>query len=143
MDPATVDAPPGAPAPGEATLPGTLHLFGFPEFPARVRVALHDPGARIHRALKALGICWGLAVASVLVPIAHFVLVPGFVLTGGWLFGRRMGETATVLGASGHCPRCDAAREFRADGPLKEHAKAQCPVCHNQFALTISRAESP
>jgi len=132
-----------APAPGSAPpeeLPGTLHLFGFPPQTARVRVARHDPPARTRRALKALGLCWGLAVVTVLVPIAHFVLVPGFFVLGIVLAVRRFGEATTVLGAFGHCPRCDAARDFIATGALRAEMRAQCPVCRNELALTVEGA---
>jgi hypothetical protein len=37
---------------------------------------------RLKRALKTLGISWGLAIVSVLIPLAHFILVPGFLLAG-------------------------------------------------------------
>src|SRR5512140_1627824 len=96
------DPAPAPPADASAEqIAGRMHLFGFPEFPVRVRVARHDPGQRTRRALKSLGIFWGLAVVSVLVPIAHFVLVPGFFVLGIVLFVRRTSEAASVLGASG------------------------------------------
>src|SRR5258708_5675775 len=111
--------------------PGTLHLFGFPDVPARVTVARHEAGDRTRRALKALGACWGLAVVSVIVPIAHFVLVPGFLALGVVLATRRARETASVRAVEGHCPRCNADRSFIASGPLRPGMKVQCPVCRN------------
>ncbi len=117
-----------------------MHLFGYPDFAVDVRAVRHDAGARARRTLAALGACWGLALVSVLVPIAHFVLVPGFFVIGIVLAVRRMGEAASVLGAAGPCPRCAAAREFVASGPLRAQGKAQCPVCRNEFALTIDPA---
>jgi len=122
------------------TLPGSLHLFCFPDAPARVSIVRHDPGARMRRALMALAACWGLGLVSVLVPIAHFVLVPGFFVLGIVLAAARAREAASVLGAAGRCPRCDAERAFIASGRLREESKAQCPACRNELSLTIESA---
>lgn len=130
------DATP-APAPATETLPGVMHLFGFADFPVEVRIVRRDARARMRRALKALGACWGLALVTVLVPIAHFVLVPGFFVLGIVLAAQRAGEAATVLGASGRCPRCDAEREFLASGRLRAETKAQCPACRNELSLSV------
>ena len=87
-------------------LTGELALFGFPKHSARVTVARHAPAARTQRALKALAICWGLALATILIPIAHFVLVPGFFIAGIVLGLRKLNEPATVTEVGGVCPRC-------------------------------------
>jgi len=120
--------------------PGTLHLFGFPDVPARVTVERHDSGERTRRALKALGACWGLALVSVIVPIAHFLLVPGFFVLGIVLALQRGREGASVRAVEGHCPRCNAERTFIASGALRSEMKAQCPVCRNELTLSIPPA---
>ena len=115
------------PTPASENLSGTLHLFGFPDVAAVVTIVRHDAGARMRRALRALGVCWGLAVASVLVPIAHFVLVPAFLALGILLAVRRGREAASIVAVSGRCPRCEAERAFIAGGRLCRESKAQCP----------------
>ena len=117
------------------TIAGTLHFFGFPRTAATVRVRRHDHGARLRRALVALAACWGLAVLCVLIPIAHFVLVPGFFLLGIALFVRRLGEGATIVAVQGTCPKCAAPRTFNASGRLQPQVKVQCPVCRNELDL--------
>jgi hypothetical protein len=119
---------------------GELHLFGFPKATARVTVARHDPATRGRRALKALAMLWGLALLTVLVPIAHFVLVPGFFVAGIVVGLRKLREPATVTGVSGLCPKCGEERTFEADGKLTATSKVTCPVCHNQPELTIDPA---
>jgi len=99
---------------------GTLHYFGFPDTAAQVAVVRHDPGARLRRGLLALAACWGLAALTVLVPIAHFVLVPGFFLLGIWLLVKRLGEDATIVSVAGDCPKCGERRGV----PLPELAEA-------------------
>jgi hypothetical protein len=123
--------------PPENEVQGTLHYFGFPDTPARVGVVRHDPGARLRRGLLALGACWGLAALTVLIPIAHFVLVPGFFLLGIFLLVKRLGEDATVTSVSGDCPKCGEPRTFIAGGRLKAGMKVQCPVCRNELDLTV------
>jgi hypothetical protein len=123
-------------------LPGTLHLFGFPDVPARVTIERHDKRARTGRALKALGACWGLAVVSVIVPIAHFVLVPGFLVLGIVLALQRGREAASVRAVEGHCPRCNAERTFIASGALRAEMRAQCPVCRNELSLALAPSET-
>ncbi len=119
---------------------GKLHYFGYPETAADVAYVRHDPTARTARASKALLLCWGLALLSILVPIAHFVLVPGFALMGIALFVKRMGEAATITGVEGVCPKCGEPRTFQGGGRLKPNVKVQCPVCRNELDLAVEGA---
>ena len=125
------------PLESEAQSAGTLHFFGFPDTTARVVVLRHDPGARLKRGLLALAACWGLAALTILVPIAHFVLVPGFFLLGIWLLVKRLGEDATIVSVEGECPKCGEPRSFVASGRLKPGMKVQCPVCRNELDLAV------
>ena len=127
----------------ETAQQGTLHYFGFPDRPARVAVVRHDPGQRLRRALLALGACWGLAALTILVPIAHFVLVPGFFVLGIVLFLKRMAEDATIAGVEGVCPKCGEERAFNASGRALPHVKVTCPVCRNELDLEVSAPSAP
>ena len=118
-------------------LEGKLRFFGYPATRGVVAVARHDPGARLRRGLLALAACWGLAAVTILVPIAHFVLVPGFFLLGIWLLVKRLGEDATIDSVSGDCPKCGEPRTFHASGRLKPEVKVQCPVCRNERELAV------
>jgi hypothetical protein len=123
------------------TLTGELHLFGFERTPALVHVVRHTPRARAHRALVVLGACWGTAAVTVLVPIAHFVLVPGFFIAGIVMAARRLREPTSVVGVAGVCPRCAAERKFDAGGRLRPAIRVSCPTCHNTLDLSIEPAE--
>ena len=118
-------------------LEGKLRFFGYPATRAVVAVARHDPGARLRRGLLALAACWALAAVTILVPIAHFVLVPGFFLLGIWLLVKRLGEDATIDSVSGDCPKCGEPRSFVASGRLEPDVKVQCPVCRNELELSV------
>ena len=116
---------------------GTLHAFGFPKTTVSVRIDRHDPGDRLKRGLMALAACWGLAAVAILVPIAHFVLVPGFFLLGIFLLVKRLGQAATIAAVRGPCPQCGVTGNFHAGGRLKPHTKVSCPSCHNELDLSI------
>lgn len=89
---------------------------------------------RIPRSFKALGITWGLALVSVLIPLLHFFLVP-LLLMGGpivcyWVFHQQQ----IILGGKGICPDCK--KEFkivraRVRWPLSDI----CNHCHAQVRI--------
>jgi hypothetical protein len=119
------------------TCPAALHFFGFPDTNAEIRVERHAQPDRVKRGLKALFACWGIAVLTVLIPIAHFVLVPAFLALGILLFTKRLREQASIVGLTGTCPRCQATGPFEASGRLRAHAKAQCGTCRNELDLAV------
>ena len=119
----------------------------------QVRLVLDDVGTaqlwactltarqRAMRALKLGGLMWGLAVASVFVPVAHFVLVPGFLLAGplaAWLAHRR---TETLLGGLVDCPKCGTRYDV-GGGALQWPTQGQCPSCRCVIRLQPVTADS-
>ncbi len=73
------------------------------------------------RAIKALLKFWLIAAVCVLIPIAHFLLVPGFFI-GGIIVASRRWKTD-------------------AEG---EDARGCCPACHNQITISLEKdAELP
>lgn len=123
-----------------ATCPGTLHFFGFTNTVARVGVERHAYAARFKRALLRLAACWGIGALCILIPIAHFVLVPAFAVLGIVLFFRALGERASIVSVEGSCPRCKSTRPFIAGGKLMTSSKVQCPECRNELDLGVDAA---
>lgn len=62
--------------------------------------------ARMKRALKAWGMCWGGAVVAVLIPGLHFVLVPGLLLAGLIVPVVVFQQESAILGGLSECPKC-------------------------------------
>ncbi len=58
------------------------------------------------RAWKALGLFWGLAIITVFIPLAHFFLVPGFLIAGPVVAYSRYRAKDVMESASGQCPTC-------------------------------------
>ncbi len=100
-----------------------------------------SPRERSLRALKMLAICWGLALVAVLMPVLHFVLVPGFLIVGpiaGWLAWRR---TESLMGGMVVCPKCSQSYDV-GDGGVQWPLQAQCTACRAVVSLSPTQAES-
>ena len=104
-----------------------------------VRYQRWPRGARMARAAKAWGACWGLAVVSVLLPAVHFLLVPAFVLAGPVVGVLRARQTSGVLGGEGTCPACGEQVRIGAHPdvwPLFD----VCPTCQSQVRVDKAAA---
>ena len=83
---------------------------------------------RFWSGLKFLARCWGLAIASILVPVLHFFLVPGFLIGGIAIFFIRFSRKDYIALAELNCPNCH--KTFRIENlsfnwPLRQ----ACPSC--------------
>lgn len=102
--------------------------------PATVSILEWSPRQRTIRAFKALGICWGLALFCVFIPVLHFILVPLFFLGGpiaAYVLYRR---EKTLLGGQGQCPNCQQPFSV-APGTLSWPYKDLCTGC--QTIITV------
>jgi len=124
----------------ERDVPVKLYIFGMPRQDGTARVRRRDAGERSARALRAGGLLLGLAVLSVFIPIAHFVLVPGFLLAAPFFAIRRLRERDSIVALSGTCPRCNAPRTFEAGGALRRDLRTTCAVC--SFAIDVEPEEA-
>ncbi len=89
---------------------------------------------RLRRALKALGISWGLAIVSVLIPLAHFILVPAFLLAGPFVAFRIYQVVSTIAGGTGNCPNCE--KEFTiVKASLKWPIHDLCSACQSSVVI--------
>lgn len=70
---------------------------------------------RVARAAKIMGIFWGLAVVTLFIPLAHFVLVPGFFIAGPIVAYSRYRITEIVDKANGECPTCHERLDVQLD----------------------------
>jgi hypothetical protein len=99
-----------------------------------VRIARHSGMTRLRRAMKTLALFWCLAIVSVFVPVAHFVLVPGLLLAGPIAALVVARQRNAVLGGHGVCPACGESLVIGAGSdawPLYEvcsHCRAQVRI---------------
>lgn len=121
----------------------SFELHGFaagPGFGSATLVA-YDRAARWRRALLGLGQWWGVALASVLIPVAHFVLVPSFVLFGIYTFAQRVGTAERATAVRGTCPDCGTEQEFEPAARWRTPQSVTCRHCHRGLTLTLPAAE--
>jgi hypothetical protein len=124
-------------------LPATLTVFGSPPTPATAKVLIQGPGQRFARTAAALGACWGLALVSVFIPVAHFILVPTFAISGIVIAILRAREDRRLLEVVGACPRCGAQQHFKAGGRFAEERNLDCPSCHSRLVVRAQADTGP
>jgi hypothetical protein len=91
------------------------------------------------RAGRTLAILWGLAILTIAVPIAHFVLVPGFLIAGPIAFLVIFNREDAILGGVGTCPDCQQTFDIaksKVEWPLKD----VCSHCYHHVTITKSEA---
>lgn len=96
---------------------------------------------RLQRALKWGGGCWGLAVASVFVPLAHFVLVPGLLLSGPFVALVVYSKESVILGGQGTCPHCRATLPI-VRGTPKFPLRDLCTQCQSSVLIEAPDASA-
>jgi hypothetical protein len=121
----------------EAHVEARLTAFGYEPSPVTAGVVVQPPGTRFGRILGGLGMFWGLGLASVFIPVAHFVLVPTFVVGGIVMAFVRAREDRRLILLQGACPRCGAAQEFRPGGRFADGRSFDCPKCHGTVTLAV------
>jgi hypothetical protein len=115
-------------------VPATLTVFGAPPTRATATVLTQTAGQRLARTGAALGLCWGLALAGLFIPVAHFILVPTFVIAGIVTF-RRAREDRRLIEVRGPCPRCGGEQQFKVGGRFAPERTFDCPICHNNVTM--------
>src|SRR5215510_11662461 len=117
-------------------VPATLAAFGSTSTPATATIAIQTFEQRLARTAAGLGVCWGLALMGLFLPVAHFILVPTFAIAGIAVAALRIREDRRLLRVRGACPRCGATQEFKGGGRFTVERTLDCPRCHNHLTLT-------
>jgi hypothetical protein len=125
----------------ETEVAASLTAFGHPPRPALALIVEQAPGQRFARTLAGLGTFWGLALGSVFIPVAHFVLVPTFVVGGIVMAVKRAREDRRLLRVRGACPRCGAVQDLQPGGRFVDGRSFDCPKCHGNLTLAARPAE--
>lgn len=123
-----------------ATEERRCRLSGYAGAPtaAVVRVAVYDRGTRLRRAAGALAVAWLAAIGSAFIPLAHFVLVPGWFVAGLVLFRAQLDAAEVALGGWGTCPDCGCEQALDVKGRWDLPRSVTCVAC--QRGLTLARA---
>ena len=100
-------------------------------------VAELSTSERLGRASLRGGIFTAVAVVCVLVPMLHFVLVPGFFITAIVAFIVTFRQTHLIESIRGTCPACSQPIEFTRLKFLPL-LKESCPKCRHVLKLSMS-----
>ena len=92
---------------------------------------------RVKRSLKVLGFTWLLAVLSVFLPIAHFFLVPAFLIAGPIVAHFIYKQESAVLGGESLCPSCGKLLPI-VGGPNKWPLEDLCSNCQTHVIIETS-----
>ncbi len=108
--------------------------------PAKMEVLAFSEKERKARGIQALLGLWAVAIVCVFIPVAHFVLVPGFLIAGVYVARKRWNTPEEGIAASGACPAC--GNEIRLD--LEKSAELpqwhDCPQCGEPLELRAAES---
>lgn len=121
----------------------SFELHGFAAEPGlgSATIVVYDRAARWRRALLGLGKWWGVALGCVLIPVAHLVLVPSFLLFGIYTFAQRVGTAERAAATRGTCPDCGTEQDFEPAARWRTPQSVTCRHCHRGLTLTLPAAE--
>ena len=119
-----------------STTPYQLTGYSGNETEAHLEIRAFDRAARVRRAVTGLASWWAAALVSVVIPVAHFVLVPGFALFGVVVFAQRLRTDAIVVAAWGTCPDCGAPQDLDMLGRWRDGGDVACRHCHRALRLS-------
>lgn len=100
-----------------------------------LQITLFSPQDRMRRALKVLGICWALAVVTLFIPIAHFFLVPGFLIAGPVSAYKLYNVTEQPEKIVTTCPHCQQQVEVEMEASEALPVWKYCPECNGALRV--------
>lgn len=107
---------------------------------AEMHLNAFSPQEMKMRALQSMLGFWVIAAICVLIPIAHFVLVPGFFIGGIVVASRRWKTAEEGLDATGPCPECGKDICIPLDKIAELPQWHDCPDCSKPLALEMAEA---
>ena len=106
-----------------------------PPVAAELDVQPLSTGQRAMRALTRVGVCWAVAIPCVLVPLLHFVLVPGLLLLGPILGALAFRATVEVTSRQVTCPKCTKETAIEP-GTMGWPVGLRCAHCSTTFSAS-------
>lgn len=90
---------------------------------------------RKKRAILTLLSFWALAILSIPIIIAHFVLIPGFLIGGIVMSSKRWKTEREAESVSGVCPACGKEITINLDKKNELPQWQYCPSCNDSLEL--------
>jgi len=105
---------------------------------AKMFVQTYNDKEQKIRAIKTLLLFWLIAAVCVLIPIAHFLLVPGFFIVGIIKAIKLWSKAEDGLSAKGDCPACQNSITFNLEGSTELPQWKDCPECGESLELNTA-----
>jgi len=102
-----------------------------------VTITAFNREQRGRRALVGLGKWWGAALLSLVIPVAHFLLVPGFLLYGVVQCVERWHTVELARGARGTCPDCGSEQPLEVRSRWHVPQAVTCSACQRGLQISI------
>jgi len=106
---------------------------------AEMHVIIFSQQEQKIRALKSMMIFWAIATLCILIPIAHFILVPGFLIGGIIVASRRWKVKEEGIKATGSCPACHNNICIKLDKSAELPQWKDCPECTDPLELQAAQ----
>ena len=101
----------------------------------------YDHNECVKRGLMKLGLFWLLALGSLPIIFAHWVLVPGFFIAGPWMGYRTFQAKYTRNDVRGDCPVCQEEVEIKMEARDELPKWTYCPSCNNPLQILATDNE--
>ncbi len=89
-----------------------------------------------------LGILWGASIVSIILPLAHIVLVPGFFIAGPIAALAVLAQESQLEGGECSCPSCGKPLTLNKMLP-KWPLSSVCSSCHEGIRITLRQEPRP
>ncbi|WP_038250404.1 hypothetical protein [Ghiorsea bivora] len=103
--------------------------------PAKMWINTYNEKEQKVRAIKTLLNFWGIAALCILIPIAHFLLVPLFFIMGIMKSMKLLHKAEDGLYAEGNCPACEKQIKLNLDNNADLPQWIDCPNCKQAIEL--------
>jgi hypothetical protein len=106
-----------------------------------IQVKVLSRSERMKRAWKGAGLCLGIAIVSIFLPLLHFVLVPGFLIASPFVFSWLYSWESVILPGDVACPTCGESVHIvynREKWPFHE----VCTHCRNELTAVRNDASN-
>ncbi len=115
----------------ERTIATRISAQGHDDTAGIARIHELSDEAKTSRARKAAGVCVGIGVASLFIPLVHFVLPWLMLIIATIVYGKVVKQGAILLAATGPCPGCGARLEV-AEQTLEWPIEWNCGGCRKR-----------
>ncbi len=93
---------------------------------------------RTKRAITAWAVCWGLAILSIPIILAHYILIPAFLIAGPIIARSRLKQPQEMITVDGECPHHKGPFSLKMEKTDTLPKWAYCPVCDKGLHIAES-----